>query len=134
MKAFRPDAEDHTVWRHWLTELANGDSPFGLSNQVLASVVRITTHPRIWKNASKPSSAIAFANALLDHPNCRTINPGPRHWEIYCRLCAEPGVTGNLTQDAWLAALAIEHGCEWVTIDGDFDRFPGLRWRRLLRP
>jgi uncharacterized protein len=25
--------------------------------------------------------------------------------------------------------VAIEHGCEWVTNDADFARFPGLRWR-----
>jgi len=31
--------------------------------------------------------------------------------------------------DAWLAALAIESGCEWVTTDGDFGRFNGLTWR-----
>ena len=27
-----------------------------------------------------------------------------------------------------IAALAIEWGCEWVTMDRDFARFPGLKW------
>ena len=58
------------------------------------------------------------------------IQPGERHWEIYRDLCQSSRATGSLTQDAWLAALAIEHGCEWVTTDDDDRRFPGLRWRR----
>jgi uncharacterized protein len=44
-------------------------------------------------------------------------------------LCKKAAVSGNLVQDAWLAALAIESGCEWITFDRDFARFPGLRWR-----
>jgi hypothetical protein len=31
--------------------------------------------------------------------------------------------------DAYLAALAIESGCEWINTDRDFSRFPDLRWR-----
>ncbi len=36
----------------------------------------------------------------------------------------------DLVSDASHVALAIEHGCEWITNDSDFARFPGLRWRR----
>jgi predicted nucleic acid-binding protein len=45
-------------------------------------------------------------------------------------LLEQSGTIGNLVADAWLAAPAIEHGCEWITDDTDFSRFPGLRWRR----
>jgi predicted nucleic acid-binding protein len=45
-------------------------------------------------------------------------------------LCGRTEATGNLVQGAWLAALAIEHGCEWISADRDYARFPGLRWRR----
>ena len=34
--------------------------------------------------------------------------------------------------DAYIAALAIEHGCELITTDSDFARFPGLPWRHPL--
>ena len=57
------------------------------------------------------------------------MTPGPRHWEIFARLCRESEARGNLVPDAYLAALAIESGCEWVTTDRDFSRFPGLRWK-----
>ena len=55
--------------------------------------------------------------------------PGPRHWEIFIRLCRAARVNGNLVPDAYLAALAIESGSEWITTDRDYSRFPGLRWR-----
>ena len=34
---------------------------------------------------------------------------------------------GKLLQDAWFAALAIDHDCEWITHDRDYARFPGDR-------
>jgi hypothetical protein len=60
------------------------------------------------------------------------VSPGPQFWGIFTRLCLQAGVRGNLVPDAYLAALAIEHGCEVVTTDKDFTRFPGLRWRHPL--
>jgi hypothetical protein len=60
------------------------------------------------------------------------LSPGPRHWQIFTGLCAETGARGNLIPDAYLAALAIETGSEWITTDGDYRRFPGLRLRHPL--
>ena len=60
------------------------------------------------------------------------VGPGNRHWEIFTRLCREAEVKGNLIADAYLAALAIESGSEWITTDRDYARFPGLRWRHPL--
>jgi predicted nucleic acid-binding protein len=42
------------------------------------------------------------------------------------------GTAGNLTTDAHLAALAIEHGAELCSSDSDFSRFRGLRWKDPL--
>ena len=61
------------------------------------------------------------------------VTPGRDHWRIFRRLCDEAGAKGNLVPDAFLAAMAIEHGCEWITTDGDFARFPGLKWRHPLK-
>jgi hypothetical protein len=58
------------------------------------------------------------------------MTPGRRHWEIFAALCRD--IRGPLVTDAYVAALAIEHGCELVTTDGDFARFPALRWRHPL--
>jgi len=75
------------------------------------------------------ADALAFAEQLRGRPNCVLIEPGSRHWDIFRRLCTEHRVRGNLVPDAYLAALAIESGCEWVTTDRDFSRFTSLRWR-----
>ena len=101
-----------------------------MSPQVLCSVARIATHRRIYVSPSRLDDALAFSRVLLEQPNCTVVQPGARHFPIFEDLCRKAAVSGNLVQDAWLAALALESGCEWITTDGDFARFPGLRWRR----
>lgn len=128
--AFRADSRDHARYRGWLDGLVNCDEAYGMSQQVLCSVVRVATHPRIYASPSRLEHALAFSRVLLEQPNCTVVMPGGRHFSIFEDLCRRAAAHGNLVQDAWLAALAIESGCEWVTTDGDFARFPGLRWRR----
>ena len=127
--AFRSDSVDHARYRDWLREVVNGEAAYGMAPQILASLVRLATHPRIFKRPSRLEEALAFCGVLLRQPHCQAIQPGPRHWEIFRDLCRRASASGNLVQDAWLAALAIESGCEWITADRDFSRFPGLRWR-----
>ena len=57
------------------------------------------------------------------------VEPGSRHWAIFKRLCVEVELRGPVVTDAWYAALAIEHGCTFITFDRDFASFPGLAWR-----
>jgi uncharacterized protein len=128
--AFRVDSADHSQYKNWLTELVNGDAAYGMAPQVLSSLARICTHPRIYRESSTIEEALAFCNVLLEAPNATVISPQDRHWSIFQTLCARSKATGNLVPDAWLAALAIEAGCEWITTDGDFARFEGLTWRR----
>src|SRR5262249_22468961 len=70
----------------------------------------------------------ADLRASQERANCVPVEPGDRHWPIFERLCRETDTTGSRVSDAWFAALAIGHGCEWVTLDRDFARFPGLKW------
>ncbi|MBI3976704.1 MAG: PIN domain-containing protein [Chloroflexi bacterium] len=51
---------------------------------------------------------------------------------MFTRLCEAARARGNLIPDAYLAALAIESGSEWITTDRDYSRFPGLKWRHPL--
>lgn len=90
------------------------------------------THPRVFDVPSSVATALTFVNAIRDAPNAVPIGPGSRHWEVFERLCLDAGAKGNLVADAYLAALAIESGCEWITTDRDFARFRGLRWRHPL--
>lgn len=128
--AFRSDSTHHGAALAWVEALVNGDEAYGMSPQVLGSVVRLATHPRVFVAPSRLEDALAFARVLLEQPQCTAIVPGTRHWAIFEDLCRRAAASGNLVQDAWFAALAMESGCEWVTTDGDFARFPGLRWRR----
>jgi hypothetical protein len=127
--AFRKDAIDHLRYHEWLEALVNGEGAYGMSPQVLASVIRLCTHPRVFVHPSRLDEALAFTRVLSQQPNCVAVQPGPRHWDIFTSLCEQAGVTGNLVPDAWFAAMAIESGCEWVTTDRDYARFKGLRWR-----
>ena len=126
--AFRSDSSDHVACRSWLTSVVNDDRRYGISPQVLSSVVRVTTHPRVFIQPSGLGEAIRFCDMLLDQPHAVLVMPGDRHWEIFTRVCREADARGNMIPDAWFAALAIESGCEWITLDRDYARFPGLRW------
>jgi toxin-antitoxin system PIN domain toxin len=104
-----------------------------MSDLVLASFIRVVTNARVFDRPMPLERALASAEALRSRPNCVLVTPGPRHWEIFSRLCREAGARGNIVADAYLAALAIESGSEWITTDRDYARFAGLRWRHPLR-
>lgn len=127
--AFRSDASDHKTCLNWLDGVVNGDARYDMSPQVLSGVFRIATHPKVFVQPSSLDEVLRFCNVLLGQPHCVIIQPGARHWEIFTRLCMEADARGNLVPDAWFAALAIESGCEWITLDRDYSRFPGLQWR-----
>jgi toxin-antitoxin system PIN domain toxin len=127
--AFRADFAQHAVCRRWLIDVVSGDARFGLSPTTLAAVVRITTNPRAFRQPSAIEEAFGFCEDLLGQPHCQVVEPGERHWDIFRRLCIASDVKGARVTDAWFAALAIEWGCEWITLDRDYARFPGLTWR-----
>ncbi|MGH7539169.1 MAG: type II toxin-antitoxin system VapC family toxin [Gemmatimonadales bacterium] len=130
--AFRRDAARHDDYHDWLRSRLGSDEGFGTSDLVLSGFVRVVTHPRVFLEPSTPSDAFRFADALRAQPNAVPVGPGPRHWEIFRRLCHTAAAKGNLIPDAYFAALAVESGCEWITTDRDYARFPGLRWRHPL--
>ncbi len=130
--AFRSDADRHAEYRSWLIERLDGPENIGVSELVLSGVVRIATHPRVYRKPSASSEAFAFADAIRSRPNAVMVAPSQRHWTVFRDLCHGSGAKGNLVPDAYFAALAIEWGCEWMTTDRDYARFPGLRWRHPL--
>jgi toxin-antitoxin system PIN domain toxin len=127
--AFRKDVPQHTVCRSWLDAVVMSDTRFGLSPLALSAVVRVTTNPRTYSTPSSLDDAFGFCDDLLGQPHCQIVEPGERHWDIFQRLCVETGTRGPRVIDAWFAALAIEWGCEWITLDRDYARFPGLKWQ-----
>jgi toxin-antitoxin system PIN domain toxin len=130
--AHRGDAPDHVRYAGWLEDLARSDAAFGLAQLVLSGFLRVVTHPRIFMPPTPVEDALTFVEGLRARPNCVPVAPGARHWDLFVSLCRRAGARGNLVPDAYLAALAIESGCEWITTDRGFARFPGLRWRHPL--
>ncbi len=131
--AHRTDGcEEHEAYARWLVELATGPEPYALSPVVLAGFVRIVTNPRVFATPSSHDQALGFVDALRSRSTARVLAPGPRHWTIFEDLCRRSGARGKLAADAYQAAIALEHGCVFVTTDGDFARFPGLRWEHPL--
>jgi uncharacterized protein len=130
--AKRLDSPNHAKYRSWLEGIVRSDSIVGISDIILNGVVRILTHPRIFSVPTEIDEALEYVDRLRDHSGCVPVLPGERHWGIFMRLCKLSGAKGNIVSDAYLAALAIESGAEWITADRDFARFPGLRWRHPL--
>lgn len=125
--AFRVDTPRHDVCRTWLEQVTAGDGAFAYAEIVLSGFLRVVTHHRVFRTPTPLKEALAFAEALRAQPHAVPVGAGPRHWSIFTGLCERAQVKGNLVPDAYLAALAIESGSEWVTTDHDFARFPGLR-------
>jgi toxin-antitoxin system PIN domain toxin len=126
--AYDGDSPQYPRCRAWVEAVISGSAAYGMSPQVLSSVVRIATSRRAFPAGHPTAKVLDYCNGLLSAPNCHVILPGLRHWPIFCDLCQDADAKGDLVSDAWFAALAIEHGCEWITLDRDFARFPKLRW------
>jgi toxin-antitoxin system PIN domain toxin len=98
----------------------------------LSGCLRVITHPKVFLKPTPLALAIDFVDDFRSRPEVKIIAPGSRHWEIFLELCKRGNANGNLVPDAYHAALAIEWGCEWLTADRGFARFPGLHWRHPL--
>ncbi len=128
VNAHREDAPHHEPCRVAVEGALEAPMSFGLSPLVLSGFLRVVTHRRIFEVPTPTADAIEFTERLLAYPQAVIVEPGRRHWGIFTSLCLDARATGNLVPDAYLAALAIETGSEFVTTDRDFARFPGLNW------
>ena len=130
--AFREDAPNHPEYKAWLERIISGDQAYGLCDLVLSGFLRIVTHPRVFNPPAPLEAAASFVEVIRSQPHCVSVAPGPAHWDIFLRLCRRSDARGNHVADAYLAAIAIESGSDWITTDRDYSRYPGLRWRHPL--
>jgi uncharacterized protein len=128
VNAHREDAPHHAPCRRVIEESLRAPASFGLSPIVLSGFIRVVTHRRIFEVPTPIADAVEFCERLKAYPQAVVVEPGRRHWEIFRALCIDARAEGNLIPDAYLAALAIESGCEFVSTDRDFARFPALSW------
>jgi len=130
--AHHQESVDHAIYRSWWEDVVNAPSAYGLADLVLAGFIRVVTHPRVFDEPMRPDTAVAVTLAMRDRGNAHIVKPGASHWALFADLVQRTGAKGNAVPDAYLAALAIESGNEFVTCDRGFARYPGLRWRHPL--
>jgi toxin-antitoxin system PIN domain toxin len=130
--AVNRDSAPHRRARAWLNGLLSGAEAVAIPWIVLLGFLRLTTSHRIMPRPLTPAQAMTVVDGWLALPGVIALHPGDEHWRILRELLDASGTAGNLTTDAHLAALAIEHGCDLCSADGDFARFPQLRWMNPL--
>ncbi len=121
-------AEQHEAAAAWLTERLNGPRRVGLPWQSLSAFLRIATHPRAFERPLAPSTAWNRVTDWLSAPVAWIPAPGSEHAQILGEIMTSYDVRGNLVPDAFMAALAIEHGLTVCSTDTDFARFVEVRW------
>lgn len=130
--AVNADSPLHRKAKSWLEATLSGPQTIGLPWIVVLAFLRLTTRPGIFRQPLTVETAFNVMNRWLTQPSVVTIQPTAQHFRVLRDLLLPLGTGGNLTSDAHLAALAVEHGAELCSTDGDFARFPGLRWRNPL--
>ncbi len=118
----------HTPARTWLEKTLSGADTVGLTWGVLLAFVRVSTRASVFARPLDVSEALDLVDSWLDQPCTTVLGPTDRHSAVLRSLLQPLGAAGNLSSDAHLAAIAIEHGAEVSSCDTDFARFPGLRW------
>ena len=126
--AYNVESPSHAAARAWWERLLNSTHSVGLPWVVVLGFIRLTTSRQILDHPLPAAVACGHARAWLAQPYAGIVHPGDRHAELLFGLLETVGTAGNLTTDAHLAALAIEHQAELHSTDADFGRFPGLRW------
>lgn len=127
--AVNSESPRHEEANAWLDQILSGTEPIGFSWATLVGFVRLVTRSAVVPKPLSAEQALEVVALWLARPNVVVIDPGPRHFDLLRGLLMAVGTAGNLTSDAHLAAVALEHGAEVHSTDADFGRFPGLRWR-----
>jgi len=130
--AVNQDAPLNQKAKPWLESILSGGETVGFPWSVLLAFLRLTTRPGLFRRPLPVDTAFNLVASWLDQTSATVVHPGPRHLAVLRELLQPLGTGGNLTSDAHLAAMAIEHGAELCSSDTDFARFPGLKWRNPL--
>lgn len=126
------DSPHHNVAKPWLEEHLSGSETFAFAWAVLLAFIRLVTNPRVFEKPLSGDEALDLVDSWLAQTNATVLHPTDRHSLLLRELLAPLGTAGNLTSDAHLAALAIEHGAELCSGDADYGRFAGLQWTNPL--
>jgi uncharacterized protein len=130
--AVNADAPLNRKAKSWLESALSGTETVGFPWTVLLAFLRLTTRPGLFRRPLPVATAFDVVASWLNQPSATIVHPGPHHLRVLRELLEPVGTGGNLTADAHVAALAIEHRAELCSSDSDFARFHGLKWRNPL--
>ncbi|MCA0243722.1 MAG: PIN domain-containing protein [Proteobacteria bacterium] len=131
LHAVNADSGEHAIARACLEEGLSSAAGLGFAWLALVGFVRLATRRGILAQPLAMDDALAVVDDWLAAPQAQVLEATPHHWPVLRRLLVGAGMAGNLSNDAHLAALAIEHGATLVSFDRDFERFAGLRFELL---
>lgn len=123
----------HDAARDWLGDALSGTETVGFAWVVLLAVLRLSTRAVVFENPLQTDEVLGLVDGWLESPAAMVVHPTDRHASVLRELLLPLGTAGNITTDAHLAALAIEHGADLCSSDADFSRFSGVRWVDPLR-
>lgn len=126
--AINSDSPNHDAAKRWVEETIGGVDTVAIPWVVILGFLRLSTSRQVFAIPLRPEQAVAVVESWLSRPNVIALSPGRDHWRILKSLIGRTGTAGNLTTDAHLAAVAIEHGCQLCSTDADFGRFAQLDW------
>ncbi len=127
--AHRADHPQHERVRPWFDGLVGGQERFTVPDVAWASFIRLVTNRRIFTIPSAVDDAFSFVRAVRAQPNHVALSPSDRHLGLFEEQCRAADVMGDLAADAYLVAIAMDLGCELISLDRDMARFPSVRWR-----
>lgn len=132
VEAHRVDAPHHGAIREWLTQELKSYGGVGVSELVLSGFLRVVTHSRVFKEPTPLEQALDFVRDFRSRRAVRIAVNGPEHWAIFSDLLERYEARGNTVPDLYHAALAIEYGYDWVSLDRGFSRYHEVRWQHPL--
>ncbi len=132
--AVNEDAEHHAAAKAWLDATLSGPESVALPWICLLAFIRLSTHASLLEHPLRVDDALDIVDAWLSAPNVLTTEADRYHHRRLRHLITATGTGGNLTNDAHLAALALQYDATVATFDNDFGRFPDVRWIRPTVP
>ena len=132
LAAVNPYQPQHEAARTALEAAIDDDQPVGLTWVVVNAFLRLTTKPGLFERPLTIDDAWGLVNEWRNHPNVRVVQEAEEHARLWAELLRNTGTGGDLTTDAWIAAIALAHGASILTFDSDFARFAGVRWENPL--
>ncbi len=130
--AYDPRSPFYDAARRWLGDVFSYEDEVGIPFQSILAFVRVSTHVSLASQSFTMRYALEAVDGWLALANVKVLTPGQTHWEIFKKLCLTSGISGDVSTDVHIAALAIEHDAILCSVDRDFARFLGLRWRNPL--